>query len=125
MESIGLNGKSVINLCTQLSVGGLMKIASFIVFLAFTAFLFGGAPSVSADESIQLAQNQGLMCFNDCIETNGTDAKGACARQCGLAGGASQPKRDCGTEYKACKKACDKKDKECNKACRTARKSCF
>ena len=101
-----------------------MKITSFIVFLSFSVLLFGSVQSASAGEPMLLAQNQNLTCFNDCIETNGADAKGACARQCGVTGGMNQPKRDCGAEYKACKKACDKKDKECKKVCRAARKSC-
>jgi len=114
----------MLKLHIRLSVGGFMKITSFIVFLSFSVLLFGAVQNANAGEPVQLAQNQNLTCFNDCIETNGTDAKGACARQCGVAGGMNQSKRDCGAEYKVCKKACGKKDKECKKACRAARKNC-
>jgi len=99
-------------------------VRGFLLLGVFLAALSALGSEATAGDAVQLAQNPAHVCFNDCVEENGTDAKGACARKCGLAGGMSQPKRDCGTEYKACKKACGKKDKDCKKACRTTRKNC-
>jgi len=96
-----------------------------LLFVAVLALVIGVSPAQSwADDGVQLAQNQSHVCFNDCIEENGADAKGGCARKCGLAGGMGGAKRDCGQEYKSCKKSCRKKDRDCKKVCRKLRKSC-
>lgn len=74
----------------------------------------------------QLSGQDKNQCFHNCIEQNGETAKSSCALQCGLAKspGAGGKARDCGTEYKTCKKACDK-DKACKEQCRAQRTSCI
>jgi hypothetical protein len=78
----------------------------------------------------QLSQSPAHVCFNNCIEQNGTSAKQSCAMQCGLAGGGMGQGggqgggKDCGTLFKQCRKACGS-DKACVDQCRDARKQCY
>lgn len=76
----------------------------------------------------QLGQSPGHLCFRNCIEQNGADAKASCALQCGVAGnqgqGMGQGQKDCGTLFKECRKACGT-DKACQTQCREARKQCY
>ena len=97
-----------------------------IGLFVIAAFVIGASLNAStglADDTILLAQDQSHICFNDCITKHGTDAKAACARQCGLTGGTNAPGKDCGVVYKNCMADCAK-DKACRKQCRAARRSC-
>lgn len=97
-----------------------------ILGLVLALNLFGTTGAAAADE---LAQTPGQVCFHNCIEQNGTDAKASCAMQCGVVGrpgaaGAGQGQRDCGTLYKTCMQGCSS-DKACQRRCREARKQCI
>ncbi|MEK9672927.1 MAG: hypothetical protein VW268_10565 [Rhodospirillaceae bacterium] len=74
----------------------------------------------------ELSQYKAQMCFHNCIEQNGTTAKQSCALQCDVAKGPGMggQQRDCGTEFKNCRKACAG-NKDCFENCRTARKQCY
>ena len=103
-----------------------MKVLRILAILTICVLTFGGGfEGARADNAVQLAQSPSHVCFNDCMEENGSDAKGSCARKCGLAGGVEKGKRDCGTEYKVCNRACDKRNKDCKKRCREIRKNCY
>lgn len=72
----------------------------------------------------QLSQQSSHVCFNNCIEQNGTTAKASCAMQCGLAKPpAAAPTQDCGVAYKQCRQACGK-DAACQKGCKDAQMQC-
>ncbi|PIW30711.1 MAG: hypothetical protein COW30_01685 [Rhodospirillales bacterium CG15_BIG_FIL_POST_REV_8_21_14_020_66_15] len=107
---------------------------------AFVLFALTGPTAVSAHNTgkphfhgEQLSQNPGHLCYRNCIEQNGSDAKASCAMQCGIAGNAGQGQgmgmggqgqKDCGTLFKQCRKACGS-DKACQNQCREARKQCY
>ena len=103
--------------------------------LAIAALIFALPAAVSAHDTgklhfhgDQLTQDQSHVCFRNCIEQNGTDAKASCAMQCGVAGnqgqGMGQGQKDCGALFKQCRKACGS-DKACQTQCREARKQCY
>ena len=99
----------------------LVLVFSFVASLLFVAW--SGATTGIAADPVELAQDQSHVCYSDCIDKHGTDSKAACARQCGLAGGASGPRKDCGLIYRDCIQGC-KKDKNCKKQCRKAKQGC-
>jgi hypothetical protein len=100
-------------------------VSRFLFVIAVVLFAASlDASTGVAGETTLVAQNQSQICFDDCITKHGADSKAACARQCGLAGGATAPRKDCGVVYKNCIADCGKKDKACRKQCRTDRRSC-
>tara|TARA_B100000513_G_scaffold154199_1_gene73001 strand:+ start:290 stop:637 length:348 start_codon:yes stop_codon:yes gene_type:complete len=115
-----------------------MKTLFAALCLSFGLLVLASPATVSAHDTgkthfhgEQLAQNQGHVCFRNCIEQNGSSAKTSCAMQCGVAGNAGQGmgqgqggQRDCGTAFKQCRKACGA-DQACQTQCREARKNCY
>jgi len=99
----------------------LALVFSFVVSLLFVAW--PGVTTEIAAGPVELAQNPSHICYSDCIDKYGTAGKAACARQCGLTGGAAGPAKDCGKIHKNCIQGCGK-DKNCKNQCRKANLSC-
>lgn len=101
-----------------------------ILVILFTVFFLSAPNAADAGSSgsdVQLAETL-MECMTKCIQYEGgntADNKATCKSRCASSASMSRgPKRDCGSEFKACNRACGK-DKACLKQCRAARRNCY
>ena len=95
-----------------------------VLVLAAALMTFNaGAGSPGTDTSVQVADAV-MQCMEQCIRNEGKDEKDTCKMRCANVGTHGGGKRDCGQDYRACKKACPKKDKACAKVCKNTLMNC-